>query len=400
MFSFDHAQDHKTVSIKDMDFELVNPTVLHSPLAASSVESLPLPPRRADVMSNASINGSATSFKQQIQEKRPTDIASVEIQETTDMDAHRQRELRWISTMSSVPPSQSRKSKKIRKLVLEGVPASVRYLVWAHLTDSKAKRMDGLYGRLGQRERVAQIADIEYDSQKIFHDQPLQHQCLVNVLQAYLSMVPDIQYTRGLAVVASQLLMQSPEEDAFWTFVSLMDSHLRPYFSRSNVQLDVDASLFLKALEINDPAVSKRIFVDMAIQPMAICRPWFCYVFTDSFTSDYLLRIWDVFLFEGVTVLFRVGLAIVSCCRQLLLQSKDQDALLKILAHPPLMCLPSNPDTFLELVFSVKLKDEDLRKQRAKLEAQFKRQTQPRPSLSSIGSRGPTPPISLPKSGP
>lgn len=398
--SFDHAQDHKTVSIKDMDFELVNPTVLHSPLAASSVESLPLPPRRADVMSNASINGSATSFKQQIQEKRPTDIASVEIQETTDMDAHRQRELRWISTMSSVPPSQSRKSKKIRKLVLEGVPASVRYLVWAHLTDSKAKRMDGLYGRLGQRERVAQIADIEHDSQKKFHDQPLQHQCLVNVLQAYLSMVPDIQYTRGLAVVASQLLMQSPEEDAFWTFVSLMDSHLRPYFSRSNVQLDVDASLFLKALEINDPAVSKRIFVDMAIQPMAICRPWFCYVFTDSFTSDYLLRIWDVFLFEGVTVLFRVGLAIVSCCRQLLLQSKDQDALLKILAHPPLMCLPSNPDTFLELVFSVKLKDEDLRKQRAKLEAQFKRQTQPRPSLSSIGSRGPTPPISLPKSGP
>lgn len=84
----------------------------------------------------------------------------------------------------------------------------------------------------------------------------------------------------GLAVVASQLLMQSPEEDAFWTFVSLMDSHLRPYFSRSNVQLDVDASLFLKALEINDPAVSKRIFVDMAIQPMAICRPWYvCFYF-------------------------------------------------------------------------------------------------------------------------
>ena len=31
----------------------------------------------------------------------------------------------------------------------------------------------------------------------------------------------------GLTVIAGHLLLQSPEEDAFWTFVSLMDTHLK-----------------------------------------------------------------------------------------------------------------------------------------------------------------------------
>jgi hypothetical protein len=39
------------------------------------------------------------------------------------VEAHRARELKWISAMSTTPPSQARKGKKIRKLLQEGVPA-------------------------------------------------------------------------------------------------------------------------------------------------------------------------------------------------------------------------------------------------------------------------------------
>ena len=42
--------------------------------------------------------------------------------------------------------------------VRHGVPASVRYIVWAHLTDSKAKRIDNVYYKLTQRERVPAAA--------------------------------------------------------------------------------------------------------------------------------------------------------------------------------------------------------------------------------------------------
>ena len=78
----------------------------------------------------------------------------------------------------------------------------------------------------------------------------------------------------GLSLIAAQLLLQSPEEDAFWTFISLMDSHLRPYFSKSSVQLEVDATLFAKALESNDAASAKKLFGSMAISPVVVCRAW------------------------------------------------------------------------------------------------------------------------------
>ncbi|KAG6807798.1 hypothetical protein H0H92_006372 [Tricholoma furcatifolium] len=43
-----------------------------------------------------------------------------------------------------VKPSQSRKSKKVKKLVFDGVPSSVQYLVWSMLTDGKARYVTGL----------------------------------------------------------------------------------------------------------------------------------------------------------------------------------------------------------------------------------------------------------------
>ncbi|KAI0770873.1 rab-GTPase-TBC domain-containing protein [Trametes elegans] len=355
----EYTVDGETVQVQDMDFELVKPSIPVSPYAGS-VDSLPLPsPVTADnflrTHSPAMSSASGSSL-------RP-------------------------------PGDQSPSDKKIRKLVLEGVPASVRYQVWAALTDSRGKRMAGLYHRLAQRDRVPAFADIERDIRECFMSQPeLQDGSLAQLLHAYLCMVPDIKYSKGLALIAGQLLLQSPEEDAFWTFISLMDTHLRPFFSNT-VQLEVDASLFAKALEANDAALAKKVLGDMAIPAATVCRPWFTAVFADSLSQDYLLRVWDVFLFEGVTFLFRAGLAVFSSCRRLVMQSTSPDSILDILAHPPPSTLPPNPDAFVELALSVKLKDDDIRKQRNKLEAQVKRRTQPR--ASPLAS---TPTISLPKS--
>jgi hypothetical protein len=79
----------------------------------------------------------------------------------------------------------------------------------------------------------------------------------------------------GLAVLAAHILLLSPEEDAFWIFSSMMDAHLRPYFSPNAVQVEVDALLFSKALEVQDPPLSKKIFFDLGVTAASICRPWY-----------------------------------------------------------------------------------------------------------------------------
>ena len=299
----------ETVQVQDMDFELVKPSFLRTS-PRSSLESLPShesndhqpSPIRQDPAnllrpeSPSSLLSSVVSEKEAAANRRasPSSIAHSELLSPSDIDAHRNRELKWVSLMSTLDPAQARKSKKVKKLLLNGVPASVRYQVWAHLADCKGKRMNGLYPQLVQRGAVPATPEISRDSTNKFGDQPQgKDGSIVSVLQAYLTMVPDVRYNIGqlpflahpssplyslflaLACIVGQLLAQAPEEDAFWIFISMMDSYLRPYFSSSAVQLDFDATLFAKALGVNDPPLAKRLFVDMSIPPSTICRQWY-----------------------------------------------------------------------------------------------------------------------------
>ncbi|KAJ7577003.1 rab-GTPase-TBC domain-containing protein [Mycena floridula] len=306
----------------------------------------------------------------------------------SSIDAHRQRELKWVSLMSTVPAAQARKNKKVKKLLLDGVPSSVRYLVWSHVMDGKARNVPGVYSQLGQRGKVAAFADIERDVRRCFADHPqfvTTQGSLLSLLQAYLTMVPDIQYSTGLTLIAGHLLLLAPEEDAFWIFVSMMDTYLRSYFSINTTQLEVDSALFAKALEVNDAQVAKKILLDMSISPGKICHPWFSTLFVGTLPTEYLHRVWDIFLYEGSPFLFRVGLALIYCCRRTILEATSEEAVLICLRRVPLNRLPPSPEAFINLALSVKVKDDDVRKQRVKMEAQIKRQTQvPRMGSNSI----------------
>ncbi|KAF7359280.1 Rab-GAP TBC domain-containing protein [Mycena sanguinolenta] len=328
-------QDNETVQVEDMDFELVRPNLAQFQQASGrSSEDSSFGARDASVDGRNSNIGEAM---------RRTDSPAMSVlsgqtpwssSSETSIDAHRQRELKWVSLMGVVPPAQAKKNKKVKKLLMDGsVPSSVRFLVWSHLTDGKAKAIPGVYAQLGKR-------------------------------------------ARGLTLIAGHLLVLSPEEDAFWIFVSIMDSYLRPYFSTNTTQVEVDAALFSRTIEANDVQVAKKILTDMSVDPVDICRTWFSTLFVDALPLDYLNRVWDLFLFEGIPFLFRVGLALLHCCRQRVLEAINQDSLLHVLNHPSPNWLPSSPDAFVALAYSFKVKDDDVRKQRIKMEAQIKRQTQ------------------------
>ncbi|KAG5641671.1 hypothetical protein DXG03_004452, partial [Asterophora parasitica] len=372
----------------DMDFELVRPNIAQFQGSRNSEDSgvmgrdssvdarqdahfLRADSPAVSVTSRSPVvSDSSSGMWQQPAKASPQPRAA---ESESSMDAHRQRELKWMSVMGAVPPAQSRKNKKVKKLIFDGVPSSVRYLVWSHLTDGKARFVPGVYTQLGRRGRVPVLVEVAKDVQRSFADHPqlLSTQGpVISLLQAYLTMVPDVQYTTGLTLITGHLLLLAPEEDAFWIFVSIMDTHIRPYFSFASNQLDVDASLFHRALEAIDPGLAKKIFTDLAISPSAICRPWFTSLFVGNLPLDYVNRVWDIFLFEGVPFLFRVALALVSCCRRQLLDSTSADSLLGNLLRPASNVLPSSPEALITLALSVKLKDDDIRKQRVKLEAQ------------------------------
>jgi hypothetical protein len=61
--------------------------------------------------------------------------------------------------------------------------------------------------------------------------------------------------------MGGHLLLQTVEEDAFWTFVALMDRHLRGYFSPTARLLEVDSLLFERAVITFDKPLASRLFV-------------------------------------------------------------------------------------------------------------------------------------------
>lgn len=121
----------------------------------------------------------------------------------------------------------------------------------------------------------------------------------------------------------------------------------------------------------------------------------FSTLFVSALPPEYVNRVWDLFLYEGMSIvhlrnvalrnfigipfLLRVGFAVMTCCRRQILGATSPEVILTYLQHPSPGWLPSTPEGFLSLVNSVKMKDDDIRKNRIKMEAQVKRQTQAQP---------------------
>jgi len=282
--------------------------------------------------------------------------------------------------ISSTSSSQARKYKKVKKLVLDGVPSSVRGKAWGHITDAKARRMEGLFMQLVRKAPIHFIPLVERDVERCFGEVPHLRDPkgpLASLILAYTAMVPDIRYRIGLTLIAGHLLLQAPDEDAFWMFVAIMDSHLRGYYQlTSQGQLEIDSNLFKSVVQAADPELARRLFEDYQVRPIDICGPWFSCMFAGIVPPDHLYRLWDVLLYEGPIYLFRIALALLTLLRRPLMNvpAPEVPNVLDLLQKPPVAALPSDPDGLLAHTLTVKVRDDDIRKQRSKLETQLKQQ--------------------------
>lgn len=136
---------------------------------------------------------------------------------------------------------------------------------------------------------------------------------LFNVLKAYTVLSPKVGYCQAQAPVAAFLLMHMPSIQAFWCLVSISDRYLKNYYSPSMEIVQRDGYI-LEALlkKICHPAYKHLKKVNA--EPMYYCTEWFLCAFTRTLPWDSLLRIWDIFLCEGVKVLFKAALVILIGC--------------------------------------------------------------------------------------
>ncbi|XP_059670528.1 uncharacterized protein LOC132316046 isoform X2 [Cornus florida] len=283
-----------------------------------------------------------------------------------------------------------RKPHVVKRRIRKGIPDCLRGLVWQLMSGSRDLLLmnPGVYEQLVIYETSASELDIIRDISRTF---PLHvffqqrhgpgQRSLYNVLKAYSVYYRDVGYVQGMGFIAGLLLLYMSEEDAFWLLVALL---------KGAVHAPMEG-LYLQYLFQFDHLMREYLpklgehFTQEMINPSMYASQWFITVFSYSFPFHLSLRIWDAFLFEGVKIVFKVGLALLKHCQNDLIKLPFE-TLIHSLRNFPKDAM--NPDTLLPMAYSIKVSRhlEELKQQyeknNEKLAESSGKQKQPQPQMN------------------
>ncbi|EKG04280.1 rab-like GTPase activating protein, putative [Trypanosoma cruzi] len=269
--------------------------------------------------------------------------------------------------------------KKKKKLAREGIPQSMRRIVWPLLLNSheSSSLSHEKYHVLKSRPPADPevFAVIERDLGRTFSA----HQWfaradgvgqtkLRGILRAYANIHPEVGYVQGMAFLASTLLLHiEDEEDTFWAFFSLMR---HPKYSIWKMFTPGFPALYMRFYQLKKLMQRNcmslfRLLEAFHVEPEVYATHWFLTLFSYCLDFDLLSRIWDMFLCEGWKIIFRVAIALFLLCEKTLKEAKDECNLLLALRRIHM----EDTELILRRSLKVKFKTADLLRWEAKFEA-------------------------------
>ncbi|MBN3291054.1 TB10C protein, partial [Polypterus senegalus] len=162
---------------------------------------------------------------------------------------------------------------------------------------------------------------------------------LFRVLLAYAKYNTRTGYSQGMSYIAAVLLMNLPEEDAFWTLVALLDgpNYLAGLFDQSLLKIQHNAKIFQELLKHKLPQLYQHID-SLGVTALHFVTPWFLTLFTSLPCWDTVLAIWDLIMLKGISAVFSAGLCIMQLLESRLLEMSDLILLPTLLRVPVDVC--------------------------------------------------------------
>lgn len=242
--------------------------------------------------------------------------------EEVPIDVLRQREAKWLEMLNNWDKWMAKKHKKVKERCQKGVPPSLRGRAWLFLSGGKVRReqnrakFEELDSQPGDPKWV-DIIERDLHRQFPFHEMFSARgghgqQDLFRVLKAYTLHRPEEGYCQAQAPIAAVLLMHMPAEDAFWVLVQICEKYLPGYYSTGLEAIQLDGEI-LNALLRRVSPVAHRHLKKHKLEPILYMTEWFMCAFSRTLPWASVLRVWDMFLCEGVKILFKVGLVLLKC---------------------------------------------------------------------------------------
>lgn len=223
----------------------------------------------------------------------------------------------------------------VRELVRKGVPHHFRGIVWqllcsAHDSPDKKQYADYIKATSACEKVIRRDIARTYPEHDFFKEKDgMGQESLFNVMKAYSLHDREVGYCQGSGFIVGLLLMQMPEEEAFAVLVKLMQEYrMRDMFKPSMAELGVCMFQLENMVQEQLPELHVH-FQSQSFHTSMYASSWFLTLFTTALSLPLACRIMDVFLSEGMEIIFKVAIAMLMLGKEDLL-CLDMEGMLKV----------------------------------------------------------------------
>ncbi|TFK50175.1 TBC-domain-containing protein [Heliocybe sulcata] len=219
--------------------------------------------------------------------------------------------------------------KEFDRLIRSGIPLVYRSKIWFECSGALEMMEPGLFRDLLSETDGGNGVGVEIEKD-VGRTMPLNIffggdgagvDKLRRVLTVYSRRNPEVGYCQGMNLIVSTLLLvHADEEEAFWVLAAIVERILpEDFFSPSLLPSRACPLVLMDYVQELMPKLHAHLN-ELGVDLPAICFSWFLSLFTDCLPVETLFRVWDVFLVDGLDVLFRLALAILRSNEQELMR--------------------------------------------------------------------------------
>ncbi|UJR14631.1 hypothetical protein I4U23_001625 [Adineta vaga] len=253
---------------------------------------------------------------------------------TVDNDGNLENEWgTWNKIINNWTTYIKKKPQWIKDMIRTGVPVHFRPLLWqclAKVETSNVKQKYADYMKMTSPCEKVIRRDIsrtypEHDFFKEKHG--VGQERLFNVIKAYSLFDREVGYCQGIGFIVGLFLMHMPEEEAFAVLVSVMqDFTMRDMYKPDMFYLGLCIFQFEAMIQEFLPDLYRHFQIENFSTSM-YASSWFLTLFTNQFPFMVACRTMDLFLSEGIEIIFRMGVALLEIHQDELMLLSMEDML-------------------------------------------------------------------------
>jgi len=261
------------------------------------------------------------------------------------MEKEKSREEKWIIMITDVKKwftanDGDKFYQKMTDRVWKGVPDKIRGTVWRILlnVDIIKQKQQGIYNKMRSlgRQTSPHIQQIDLDVRRTFrrHVMFRERYCpsqtdLFTILTAHSVYNRQVGYCQGMSQIAAVLLMYiNCDEDTFIAFGQLLLSskyNMNAFFLPTFPKLDIFQKQLEKILNIKLSKLHTHLKQQNTDTKIYSVR-WFLQIFVNSLPFSLTLRVWDLFLLCGDSILLAMAYNILKLHSKTLIKM-DMDSI-------------------------------------------------------------------------